>query len=105
MRKVILCIGLICFTLVACDNRISQEELIEGAVAIKVQQWRDAQLEHCRAQAMSRAEAYVDSFLLANSLESSLDTISKPDKPIKPPKPVFKEKPDSLEVKEVLPKK
>ena len=105
MIKYLGYIGFCGIGLLACNHRVSQEELIEAAVAIKVDQWRESQIAYCKEQAMLRAETYVDSFLLANSLESKLDTISKPDKPIKPPKPVFKEKPDSLKVKEVLPEK
>jgi hypothetical protein len=51
---------------------------------------------------MLKAEAYVDSFLLANSLNQRLDTIPKPAKPIKPMKPVFKPIPDSLRVDTVF---
>lgn len=105
MKKYWLYITLCAMCLPACEDRVSQEELIEAAVILKVDQWRASQLAYCKEQAMLRAESYVDSFLLAHSLESKLDTITKPDKPIKPSKPVFKEKPDSLKVKEVLPEK
>jgi hypothetical protein len=98
-------ISVIVFGLTACSNRVSQEELIAAAITLRMDDWKKTQIQNCRDQAMERAERYVDSFLLANSLESKLDTISKPDKPVKPPKPMFKEKPDSLKVEEVFKEK
>jgi hypothetical protein len=105
MRKQLIAIGCLALMLTACADKVSQEDLIKGALKLRLDQWKETQLAQCRDQAMQRAEAYVDSFLLASSLEMQLDTISNTDKPIKPPKPVFKEKPDSLVVKEILPEK
>lgn len=85
----------------ACNEKVSQEELIETALAIKINQWRETQLGECRRKAMEEAEAYVDSILIIYSLPSKLDTIPKPPKPMKPPKPAFKPKPDSVVVEEL----
>jgi hypothetical protein len=81
-----------------CARRVTQEELIQQALNMRLQEWRSSFLNNCKDKAMDKAEAYVDSFLLANSLETKLDTMPKPIKPVKPEKPVFKEKPDSLKV-------
>ena len=90
--------------LLSCGNRVTQEDLVREAVELKINQWQLSQRNSCRARAMAKAEAYVDSFLLANSLNTKLDTIPKPPKPIKPVKPPFKEKPDTLQVDEILKK-
>lgn len=88
----------------ACNNRVSQEDLIQAAVEIRIRQWEETQLAQCKDRAMEKAEDYVDSLLLATSLQSKLDTIPKPSKPVKPPKPVFREKPDSVVVKPIYKK-
>ena len=85
----------------SCNEKVSQEELIETALALKIYQWREAQLSECRRKAMEKAEAYVDSILIVYSLPSKLDTIPKPPKPVKPHKPAFKPKPDSVVVEEL----
>ena len=85
----------------SCNDRVSQEDLIETALALKVAQWQEQQLKLCTDKAHADAEAYVDSILIIYSLPSKLDTISKPPKPMKPPKPFFKTKPDSVIVKEL----
>ena len=86
----------------SCTKRVTQEELIRDAVELKITQWRESQRTTCYDRAMLKAEAYVDSFLLANSLNQRLDTIPKPAKPIKPTKPTFKEIPDSLRIDTVF---
>ena len=100
------CFVILLFMLVwlSCGKRVTQEDLIREAVELKINQWQLSERNSCRARAMVKAEAYVDSFLLANSLNSKLDTIPKPPKPQKPEKPVFKEKPDTLQVDELLKK-
>jgi hypothetical protein len=80
----------------ACAKEVTQEELIVAAVEIKLKQWHDAQLKTCKDKVIVEAEDYVDSLLVAMSLESKLDTIPKPAKPDKPQKPAFKSKPDSV---------
>lgn len=86
----------LCFA--SCGKRVTQEDLIKDAVELKLYQWRLSERNSCRDRAMAKAEAYVDSFLLVNSLSSKMDTIPKPPKPVKPEKPPFKVKPDSLKV-------
>jgi hypothetical protein len=98
MRKTWLLLFLMVMGFASCGKRVSQEDLIQEAVALKLQQWRLSERNSCRDRAMAKAEAYVDSFLLANSLKTQLDTIPKPPKPVKPAKPPFKTKPDSLKV-------
>ena len=105
MKKLYTVIGIVILAFCACADRVSQDELIEGALQLRMDDWKKTQQQNCRDEAMQRAETYVDSFLLANSLESTLDTISKPNKPVKPSKPMFKEKPDSLKVEEVFKEK
>jgi hypothetical protein len=61
-------------------------------------------MKSCKEKILLKAEEYVDSFLVATSLQSKLDTISKPDKPIKPTKPIFKTKPDSVIVDQIYKK-
>ena len=92
---------LIIFFCVACNKKVSQEELIQSALALKIEQWRELQLNECKRKAMVDAEAYVDSILIIRSLPYKLDTIPKPPKPMKPPKPAFKSKPDSIVVKKL----
>ena len=84
--------------LAACKQRVTQEELIEAAIEIRLSQWREEQLQACKEKALISAEEYVDSLLVAISLESKLDTIPKPGKPSRPAKPPFKPKPDSVVV-------
>ncbi len=86
----------------ACTERVTQEDLIQRAIQIKLDQWKLDQLAHCREEALTKAEAFVDSVLLVTSLDTKLDTIPKPTKPVKPEKPVFKAKPDSLRVGEIM---
>lgn len=105
MKKQFVIIGCMALMLTACEEKVTQDDLIKAALQLRLDQWKQTQLDQCRDQALERAERYVDSFLLASSLEMQLDTISDTDIPVKPPKPVFKEKPDSLVVKEILPGK
>jgi len=91
--------------LISCKERVTQEELIQAALEIKLNQWRESQIDACRENALMKAEQYVDSLLLANSLETKLDTIPKPGKPTKPSKPSFKTKPDSVVVDPIIKKK
>lgn len=88
--------------LVSCSEGVKQEDLIKEAIAIRIEKWKLDQHEDCRIKTIERADKYVDSFLLANSLMTKLDTIPKPAKPIKPAKPLFRDKPDSVEVKQIL---
>ena len=80
----------------SCAKEVSQEDLIQEAVQIKLEQWKVLQLETCKELALTEAEDFVDSILVVISLQSKLDTIPKPSKPMKPPKPTFKLKPDSV---------
>ena len=80
----------------SCSEEVSQEDLVKAAVDIKLEQWKLTQLISRKEIAYTRAEDYVDSLLLVNSLESKHDTIPKPLKPVKPAKPGFKVKPDSV---------
>lgn len=80
----------------SCAKPVSQDVLIEDAVKLRVAQWRQAQLTDCRDRVIDKADAYVDSVLLANSLQSKLDTIPKPVKPERPEKPPLREKPDTV---------
>ena len=82
----------------SCKDPITQEELIQAALELKLEQWRKDEMLKCRQQALLEAEAYVDSILVVRSLPTKLDTIPKPPKPMKPPKPFFKTKPDSVVV-------
>ena len=84
------------FLLSSCSKEVTQEELIEGAVKLKIDQWRITQLNTCKEKALMEAGHYADSILLVSSLDDKLDTIPKPLKPVKPFKPPFKEKPDSV---------
>ena len=91
--------------LFACKQKVSQEELIEAAVTIKLAQWREEHIKTCKEDALVEAEEYVDSILVVLSLGSKLDTIPKPDKPNKPLKPSFKTKPDSVVVDPIYKKR
>ena len=82
--------------LYSCNDHVTQEELIQAAVALKIDQWRKDEIRLCREKALAEAEAYVDSILIIQSLPTKLDTIPKPPKPMKPHKPSFKTKPDSV---------
>jgi hypothetical protein len=85
----------------SCNKKVSQEELIQTAVALKIDQWRELQINECKRKAIVDAEVYVDSILIIRSLPAKLDTIPKPPKPMKPPKPAFRPKPDSIVVKKL----
>ena len=87
-------------SIISCKKGVSQEELIQSALELKLAEWRYDQIRTCTENAMSRAEAYVDSVLIIYSLPSKLDTIPKPPKPHKPMKPSFRIKPDSVVVEE-----
>ena len=88
----------------SCAKEVTQEELIDAAVKIKLDQWEKTQFDDCKAKALVKAEEYVDSILVIMSLEMKLDTIPKPEKPVKPGKPPFKEIPDSVIVKPIYKK-
>jgi len=104
MKRALILIVLFTFYFASCGHRVTQEELVQQAVDLKLYQWRLSERNSCKDRAMAKAEAYVDSFLLANSLSTQLDTIPKPPKPVKPIKPPFKEKPDSLKVDKLFKK-
>jgi hypothetical protein len=104
MKRAVILISLSFLVCASCGKRVTQEQLIQEAVELKLQQWRLSERESCRDRAMAKAEAYVDSFLLVNSLNTKLDTIPKPPKPVKPVKPPFKERPDSLKVDKLFKK-
>ena len=103
MKKILThIISLVIFCgFISCNKKVSQEELIQSAIALKIDQWRQLQIKDCEAKAMAKAEAYVDSMLIINSLPSKLDTIPKPPRPMKPPKPIFRTKPDSVVVEDL----
>lgn len=89
---------LLFISLASCKKGVSQEDLIESAIEIKLEQWRKDQIRTCKEMAMAKAETYVDSILIIYSLPSKLDTIPKPPKPNKPSRPSFRVKPDSVVV-------
>ncbi|MBK9984794.1 MAG: hypothetical protein IPP15_20930 [Saprospiraceae bacterium] len=91
-------------TYAGCKEKVTQEQLINAAIEIKLAQWREAQIKSCDDKILEEAEKYVDSVLVAISLETKLDTITKPEKPVKPIKPAFKEKPDSVVVEKIYKK-
>ncbi len=93
-------VALMC-TNISCKEKVTQEGLIQSALILKIQQWREAQLKTCEEKATVAAEAFVDSILVVNSLPTKLDTIPKDLKPMKPPKPYFKIKPDSVVVGDI----
>lgn len=96
--------GMVVFAAVAilgCAKPVSQEELIEEAIRLRVDQWRRAQVSDCRSRTVQKADAYVDSVLLARSLDVRLDTIPKPVKPDRPDKPAFRAKPDTVTIRKV----
>ena len=99
------CIYITCLilflTVAGCNKKVSQEDLIQSALALKINQWRQVQLDECAKKALADAEAYVDSILIIRSLPTKLDTIPKPPKPRKPSKPYFRPKPDSMVVEEL----
>ncbi len=84
------------FLVSSCAKEVTQDELIEAAVKLKIEQWRISQLNTCKGKAFMKAGNDVDSIMLMTSLDDKLDTIPKPLKPVKPFKPSFKEKPDSV---------
>ena len=97
MKKIRLSTALItCILLCSCAKEVTQEELIQAAIELKLETWRKEQINNCRTKIMEDADRYVDSLLLVTSLDSKLDTIPKPGKPVKPVKPPFKKQPDSL---------
>ncbi len=91
-------LGLLGISMIACAPEVAQEDLIRDAVDIKLGQYRSNQIKQCRENALRDAEDYVDSLLVAISLERKLDTIPKPVKPVRPEMPVFKVKADSVVV-------
>ncbi|MFZ1677322.1 MAG: hypothetical protein WBP41_19240 [Saprospiraceae bacterium] len=95
---------LLIILLAGCKEKVTQEQLISGAIEIKLSQWRETQIKSCDDKILEEAEKYVDSVLVAISLETKLDTITKPEKPIKPIKPPFKEKPDSVIIEKIYKK-
>ena len=94
-RHIIFCVVVI-FGWMSCNKKVSQEDLIQSALALKVEQWREKQMQECIAKAYADAEKHVDSIMLVTSLPSKMDTIPKPPKPVKPPKPTIRIKPDSV---------
>lgn len=103
MKRLLFQVTLLCLCLMAtsCSKEVEQEDLIKSAVEIKIGQYQSNQLKECMGNAYRDAEDYVDSLLVAISLEQKLDTIPKPTKPNRPPKPAFKNKPDSLVVNKI----
>lgn len=97
-------IFIFCTIAMSCAKEITQEELIDAAVKIKLDQWEQSQMDDCKSRALVKAEEYVDSILVVMSLDMKLDTIPKPEKPVKPGKPPFKEIPDSVIVKPIYKK-
>ncbi len=102
MKRCAQIAGLVVFAIVSmvgCSKPVTQEELIEEAVRLRVDQWRRAQVSDCRSRTLLKADAYVDSVLLARSLDVRLDTIPKPMKPDRPEKPAFRAKPDTVTIR------
>ncbi len=104
MKDILALCFLALLVFVSCTRKVTQEELIRTAVDLRLSQWKAEELSLCKERAMDRAEDYVDSFLLAISLQSKLDTIPKPVKPVRPEKPAFRDVPDSIKVNELLKK-
>ena len=104
MKRTYPNIILIALFMITCKAPITQEELISKAIEIKIIQWRAEQRMECKLRAISDAEEFVDSLLLATSLQTKLDTIPKPPKPNRPMKPFFRDKPDTVVVDPILKK-
>ncbi|MEO5905960.1 MAG: hypothetical protein ABIQ11_04505 [Saprospiraceae bacterium] len=105
MRSVYPYIIVIALFMITCKAPITQEELISKAIEIKLVQWQEEQRKECMLKAILDAEEFVDSLLIATSLQTKLDTIPKPPKPNKPMKPSFKDKPDTVVIDPILKKR
>lgn len=105
MKRAFPYIILVALFMITCKAPITQEELISKALEIKLSQWREEQTMECKLKAIVDAEEFVDSLLVATSLQTKLDTIPKPPKPHKPMKPSFKDKPDTVVIDSNLKKR
>ena len=75
--------------------RQTKAELIEQTVAARIDDFIVSHRRNCRKRALERAEAAVDSILLARAF-GDRDTTGRPPKPIKPVRPAPLRPSDSI---------
>ncbi|MDX1476525.1 MAG: hypothetical protein R3301_02425 [Saprospiraceae bacterium] len=98
-RQIIICCAV--FTALGLASfqqkpALSEEEIVEQGVAIKVEDFRARQLRICKDRALDMAIARVDSLIRARAREEAVTPIQKPPKPQKPAFPEVRVLPDSV---------
>ncbi|MEL6864418.1 MAG: hypothetical protein AAFP19_08370 [Bacteroidota bacterium] len=94
MNRLVLFLFLLFLSLSAFQQRErSPEELaiIEKAIEERVASFVLKRRRECRAKLLDRANAIVDSTLIANAKLAALDSFARPPKPLKPFQPEVKE--------------
>lgn len=94
---IIFALGLISFQVLDKREILVQERLKE-----KLEQYKLVQLEKCQSDILKSANEKVDSILLAQAKNKTVDTVEKPPVPRKPHKPVIKTPKDTSAIAPII---
>ncbi len=83
-------IVLISFSFLSFQENSSREQLIKNRLQEKLIKFKNQKLEDCEISILKKANAQVDSILLAKARHQTVDQIKKPPVPIKPNRPDLK---------------
>ena len=75
------------------------KQLMDESLQKKLDQYTKVQVDKCEKKILNRAQAIVDSILLKEAQEKTIDTFDRPAKPSKPDRPVIKVAKDTTPVK------
>jgi hypothetical protein len=76
----------------------TKKQLMDEALQEKLDKYTAIQIEKCNKKIFNRAQAIVDSILLKEAQEKTIDTFERPPKPLKPNRPALKVPKDTTAV-------
>ena len=76
----------------------TKKQLMEEALQDKLNKFNVVQMQKCNKRVLNRAQVIVDSLLLKEAQEKTIDTFDRPSKPSKPKRPALKVPKDTTRV-------
>jgi len=76
----------------------SKKQLMDEALQVKLDKYTSVQVNKCDKKILNRAQAIVDSILLKEAQEKTIDSFDRPAKPLKPTRPAMKVAKDTTPV-------
>jgi len=82
----------------------SKKQLMDESLQEKLNKYTKVQFQKCEKRILNRAQAIVDSILLKEAQEKTIDTFDRPPKPFKPTRPTLKVPKDTTAVEPLFEK-